>query len=257
MRSELLTEKYGLITDCLAELTRELRKKDCTHLLDSYFRLNNKFNKRDEIAVRKTMSGLIKLIFPDENVTEEEMRRQLEYAIEGRRRVKEQLKLMAGVEFANVALGYVDEYGSETVVSVPEQASNTLIPAEKLPAGHVFALGASEDDGEVVVYRLENKVIRGNGKMERQGISGSRAVNECIDAASLSQPVSRGQMHTRHKVKWIPFFELLLFTVITAEWGVSNDNKRCESGIPSRIFLYFAAFCKRARVHPALIRTAP
>lgn len=183
MRSDLLTEKYGLITDCLAELTRELRKKDCTHLLDAYFRLNGKFNKRDEIAVRKTMSGLIKLIFPDENVTEEEMRRLLEYAIEGRRRVKEQLKLMAGVEFADVALGYVDEYGSETVVSVPEQASNTLIPAEKLPAGHVFALGASEDDGEVAVYRLENKVIRGNGKMERQGISGSRAVNECIDAA--------------------------------------------------------------------------
>lgn len=183
MRSELLTEKYGLITDCLAELTRELRKKDCTHLLDSYFRLNNKFNKRDEIAVRKTMSGLIKLIFPDENVTEEEMRRLLEYAIEGRRRVKEQLKLMAGVEFADVALGYVDEYGSETVVSVPEQASNTLIPAEKLPAGHVFALGASEDDGEVAVYRLENKVIRGNGKMETQGIGGNRAVNECVDAA--------------------------------------------------------------------------
>lgn len=183
MRSELLTEKYGLITDCLAELTRELRKKDCTHLLDAYFRLNNKFNKRDEIAVRKTMSGLIKLIFPDENVTEDEMRRLLEYAIEGRRRVKEQLKLMAGAEFADVALGYVDEYGSETVVSVPEQASNTLIPAEKLPAGHVFALGANQIDGEVAVYRLENKVIRGNGKMETQGIGGNRAVNECVDAA--------------------------------------------------------------------------
>lgn len=183
MRSELLTEKYGLITDCLAELTRELRKKDCTHLLDAYFRLNNKFNKRDEIAVRKTMSGLIKLIFPDENVTEDEMCRLLEYAIEGRRRVKEQLKLMAGVEFADVALGYVDENGSETVVSVPEQASNTLIPAEKLPAGHVFALGANQIDGEVAVYRLENKVIRGNGKMETQGIGGNRAVNECVDAA--------------------------------------------------------------------------
>ena len=183
MRSELLTEKYGLITDCLAELTREMRKKDCTHLLDAYFCLNNKFNKRDEIAVRKTMSGLIKLIFPDENVTEDEMRRLLEYAIEGRRRVKEQLKLMAGVEFADVALGYVDEYGSETVVSVPEQASNTLIPAEKLPAGHVFALGANQIDGEVAVYRLENKVIRGNGKMETQGIGGNRAVNECVDAA--------------------------------------------------------------------------
>ena len=183
MRSELLTEKYGLITDCLAELTREMRKKDCTHLLDAYFRLNGKFNKRDEIAVRKTISGLIKLIFPDENVTEDEMRWLLEYAIEGRRRVKEQLKLMAGVEFADVALGYVDEYGSETVVSVPEQASNTLIPAEKLPAGHVFALGANQIDGEVAVYRLENKVIRGNGKMETQGIGGNRSVNECVDAA--------------------------------------------------------------------------
>ena len=183
MRSELLTEKYGLITDCLAELTRELRKKDCTHLLDAYFRLNGKFNKRDEIAVRKTMSGLIKLIFPDENVAEDEMRRLLEYAIEGRRRVKEQLKLMAGVEFADVALGYVDEYGSETVVSVPEQASNTLIPAEKLPAGHVFALGANQIDGEVAVYRLENKVIRGNGKMETQGSRGNLAVTECVDAA--------------------------------------------------------------------------
>lgn len=183
MRSELLTEKYGLITDCLAELTREMRKKDCTHLLDTYFRLNGKFNKRDEIAVRKTMSGLIKLVFPDENVTEDEMRWLLEYAIEGRRRVKEQLKLMAGVEFADVALGYVDEYGSETVVSVPEQASNTLIPAEKIPAGHVFALGANQIDGEVAVYRLENKVIRGNGKMETQGIGGNRSVNECVDAA--------------------------------------------------------------------------
>ncbi|MDO5300283.1 MAG: protease Lon-related BREX system protein BrxL [Clostridia bacterium] len=183
MRSELLTERYGLITDCLAEFTRGMRRRDCTHLLDAYFSLNAKFNKRDEIAVRKTMSGLIKLIFPDETVTREEMRRLLDYAVEGRRRVKEQLKTMAGIEFADVGLGYVDEEGVETVVDVPEQHSSTLIPSGRLQSGHVFAIGASFMSGEIAVYRLENKTIRGSGKIETQGIGYLRQLKECIDAA--------------------------------------------------------------------------
>ena len=119
LRSELLTEKYGLITDCLAEYTRGMRRLDCTHLLDQYFHLNGKFNKRDEIAVRKTMSGLIKLLFPDQNITRDEMEALLKYAIEGRRRVKEQLKTMAGTEFADTELGYCDENGHEYIVGVP------------------------------------------------------------------------------------------------------------------------------------------
>ena len=183
MRSELLTEKYGLITDCLAEFTRSMRRRDCTHLLDTYFRLNAKFNKRDETAVRKTMSGLIKLLFPDGNISAEEMEWLLRYAIEGRRRVKEQLKIMAGIEFADVGLGYVDENGNETVVPVPEQSSDTLIPPEKLPSGHVFAIGASLDGGDFAVYRLENKCVRGSGKMDTQGIGSCRPVRECIEAA--------------------------------------------------------------------------
>ena len=183
MRSELLTGRYGLITDCLAEFTRGMRRWDCTHLLDEYFRLNAKFNKRDEIAVRKTMSGLIKLLFPDENITREEMEWLLRYAIEGRRRVKEQLKIMAGIEFADVGLGYLDENGSETVVPVPEQSSDTLVPAEKLPSGHVFAIGASLEGGDIAVYRLENKCVRGTGKMDTQGVGNNRPVRECIEAA--------------------------------------------------------------------------
>ena len=183
MRSSLLTEKYGLITDCLAEYTRGMRREDYTHLLDAYFHLNGKFNKRDEIAVRKTMSGLIKLLFPNQKMTRDEMEWLLRYAIEGRRRVKEQLKLMAGIEFADTDLGYYDESGAEQIVGVPEQSSETLIPSRQLPAGHVFAIGACLADGEMGVYRLENKAVRGSGKFETQGIGNSLAMKESMNAA--------------------------------------------------------------------------
>lgn len=183
MRSELLTEKYGLITDCLAEFTRAMRRRDYTHILDEYFRLNGKFNKRDEIAVRKTMSGLLKLLFPNKNVSKEEIEWLLKYAIEGRRRVKEQLKIMAGIEFADVELGYLDYESGEQIVGVPEQTSETLIPSVRLPAGHVFALGASQEEGDIAVYRLENKVVRGTGKLEMQGVGYHRPVRESMNAA--------------------------------------------------------------------------
>jgi len=151
MRSELLTEKYGLITDCLAEFCKEMRKRDYTHLIDGFFTLNKEFNKRDEIGVRKTFSGLSKLLFPDQQMTREEAEMLLHYAVEGRRRVKEQLKIMAGVEFSDVNLGYMDEDNKEIVVPVPEQISSTLIPNGSLPAGHVYAIGKSIGAREICV----------------------------------------------------------------------------------------------------------
>lgn len=182
MRSEILTEKYGLITDCLAEFCKEMRKFDFTHSFDRYFRLNREFNKRDETAVRKTFSGLAKLLFPDGIITEAETKALLDYAIEGRRRVKEQLKLMAGVEFGDVNLGYMDDDGEDTIVGVPEQSSDSLVPEGVLPVGHVFSVGRSVASGEMCIYKLENKCVSGTGEMKRQGIIGKR-VNECITAA--------------------------------------------------------------------------
>ena len=184
MRSELLTGKYGLITDCLAEFSRGMRRMDYTHLFDGYFRLNSKFNKRDEIAVRKTMSALTKLLFPDKQITCDETEWLLQYAVEGRRRVKEQLRTMAGVEFADVELGYVNQDGDETIVEVSEQSSETLIPDRKLPAGHVFAIGANQTDGEVSVYRLENKAVHGTGKFDQQGVGNfNRPLRDSLKAA--------------------------------------------------------------------------
>ncbi len=183
MKSKILTDRFGLITDCLAEFTRGMRKYDFTHIVDEYFQLNKKFSKRDETAVRKTVSGFIKLVFPDQNITKEEMKTILEYAIEGRRRVKEQLKIIAGNEFADVDLGYIDEENKTHVVGVPEKNTSYLIPANKLPSGHVFAAGNSINDGSAAVYRIEIMVTKGNGKINPQGTGSNRQINESINAA--------------------------------------------------------------------------
>lgn len=184
MRQSILTDHYGLITDCLSEFCREMRKRDFTHILDHFFRLNSDFNKRDEIAVRKTFSGLAKLIFPDERMGKEDVRWVLEYAIEGRRRVKEQLKIMAGIEFKDVNLGYVDADNPKfvQVIHVPEQPDETLIPEGPLMPGHVFGVGRSLS-GDVAVYKLENRGVRGDAKFKMEGVSHFGPVRDAMNAA--------------------------------------------------------------------------
>lgn len=184
MRQSILTDHYGLITDCLSEFCREMRKRDFTHILDHFFRLNSDFNKRDEIAVRKTFSGLAKLIFPDERMGKEDVRWVLEYAIEGRRRVKEQLKIMAGIEFKDVNLGYIDADNPKfvQVIHVPEQPDETLIPEGPLMPGHVFGVGRSLS-GDVAVYKLENRGVRGDAKFKMEGVSHFGPVRDAMNAA--------------------------------------------------------------------------
>ena len=183
MRSDLLTKRYGLITDCLSEFCKGMRKRDYTHHLDDFYRLNGDFNTRDEIGVRKTFSGLMKLLFPDERMSHDDAKMILDYAIEGRRRVKEQLKIMAGIEFMDVNLGYseLDNPAAVTIVGVPEQSDNSLVPEAPLQAGHVFGIGRSIE-GKHAVYKLENKAIAGSCHFQSEGI-GSRGARESIDAA--------------------------------------------------------------------------
>lgn len=184
MRSDLICERYSLITDCLGEFLHAMRRRDFTHHIDRHFRLNGDFNRRDEIGVRKTFSGLAKLIFPDGKMDREDVRMLLEYAIEGRRRVKEQLKTMAGIEFIDVKLGYADvENPMETyVVGVLEQSDDSLIPDTAPQAGHVFGVGRSIAD-EMAVYRLENKAVSGNAAFRMEGVGSNREVRDALNAA--------------------------------------------------------------------------
>lgn len=184
MRSDLICERYSLITDCLGEFLHAMRRRDFTHHIDRHFRLNSDFNRRDEIGVRKTFSGLAKLIFPDGKMSREDVRILLEYAIEGRRRVKEQLKTMAGIEFIDVKLGYADvENPVEVhVVGVLEQTDDALIPDTTPQAGHVFGVGRSVTD-EMAVYKLENKAVSGNAAFRMEGVGSNREVRDALNAA--------------------------------------------------------------------------
>lgn len=184
MRSDLICERYSLITDCLGEFLHAMRRRDFTHHIDRHFRLNSDFNRRDEIGVRKTFSGLAKLIFPDGKMNREDVRMLLEYAIEGRRRVKEQLKTMAGIEFIDVKLGYADvENPAEVhIVGVLEQTDDALIPDTTPQAGHVFGVGRSVTD-EMAVYKLENKAVSGNAAFRMEGVGSNREVRDALNAA--------------------------------------------------------------------------
>jgi len=183
MRPELFTNQYGLITDYLAELMREMRKRNFSDAVDRWFKLGRDLNQRDTIAVRRTVSGLLKLLYPAGDYDKEAVRRCLEYALETRRRVKEQLKKIGGMEFFEVHFSYIDqETMEETFVSVPEQGGDKLIPDGPLSPGvlHTIATGSG---GHLGLYRLETQTTAGNGKLNVSGLGSSGAAKEAVKVA--------------------------------------------------------------------------
>jgi len=172
LRSNLFTNDYGLISDCFSEFCHAMRKYDFTNLFSEWFELNDNYNTRDDTAVRRTFSGLAKLIYPNEKMTKEEARELLEYSIECRRRVKEQLRKMNPSEFSDVGLGYIDlETEEEIIVSLPEVSNGTLVYEGLEKPGYVYAIGNSIDN-KLGVYRLENKLIEGSGKFDFKNVEG-------------------------------------------------------------------------------------
>ena len=173
MRPEFFTNQYGMIVDYLAEWLREMRKRSFADAADKWFKLGNNLNQRDTIAVRRTVSGLLKLTCPHGEFDKESVRKCLEYALETRRRVKEQLKKIGGMEFYDVHFSYIDlEDGQERFISVPEQGGGGLIPEGRPNPGtlHTISIG---DKGMPGAYRLEIQSMAGGGKMSFSG-SGSK-----------------------------------------------------------------------------------
>ena len=187
LRSSLFTKSYGLISDCFSEFCHAMRKYDFTNSFAEYFSLNDQFNTRDTIAVGRTFSGLAKLIYPDECMTKEETREILEYAIECRRRVKEQLRKITPGEFSDVNLGYIDnETNEEHIVDLPEVSSESLINQRFEKPGYVYGIGRSTSD-VLGIYRLENKLVDGTGSFSFKNIEGlaksPKSVRDSLNAA--------------------------------------------------------------------------
>jgi len=174
MRNDMFTDHYGFVVDYLAEALREMRKHNFTEVIDRHFSLGTHLNARDRKAVRKTVSGLVKILFPHGEVTRDELGELLEFALEGRRRVKEQLKKMGSFEYYHTSFSYtLQDTGEEKFVGVPEQGGRDLISTDPLAPGTVYTGGVTSD-GTVGLYRLEVSVSGGTGKLKLAGgVSGA------------------------------------------------------------------------------------
>lgn len=182
-RPEHFTNDYGFISDYLAEFMRELRKEQYGDALDKYFRLGRNLNQRDTIAVRKMVGGYIKLLYPDGEFGKEELEDILKISLEMRRRVKEQLKKLGGMEFYDVNFSYIDlEDMSEHYVSVPEQGGGKLIPEGMCNPGQVYTVSRGKS-GMIGLFRLESQILPGNGKFERTGLGSDKNAKEATNTA--------------------------------------------------------------------------
>lgn len=183
MRPEFFTNRYGLIVDYLAEFFREMRKRSFADAIEKHFKLGNNLNQRDVIAVRKTVSGLLKLMYPHGQFEKDDVRECLEYALQVRRRVKEQLKKIGGMEFYDVHFSYIDNDSlEEHFVSVKEQGGGGLIPEGPGKAGLLYTIGLS-NKGMPGVYRLELQVTKGSGKLATSGLWNSSSAKEQVKIA--------------------------------------------------------------------------
>lgn len=182
-RPEHFTNDYGFITDYLAEFIRELRKEQYGDALDKYFRLGKNLNQRDTIAVRKIVGGYVKLLYPDGEFTKEQLEEILVFALEMRRRVKEQLKKLGGMEFYDVNFSYIDlDTFEEKFVSVPEQGGGKLIPDGMCNPGQIYTVSRGKS-GMIGVFRLESQMLPGSGKFERTGLGSDRDCRESTNTA--------------------------------------------------------------------------
>ena len=182
-RPEHFTNDYGFISDYLAEFIRELRKEQYGDAIDHYFRLGRNLNQRDTIAVRRMVDGYLKLLYPDGVFSKEELEEVLQISLEMRRRVKEQLKKLGGMEFYDVNFSYVDlDDMSEHYVSVPEQGGGKLIPDGMCNPGQVYTVSRGKS-GMIGVYRLESQILPGNGKFDKTGIGSDRSAKEATNTA--------------------------------------------------------------------------
>lgn len=182
-RPEHFTNDYGFISDYLSEVWREQRKEQFGDSIEKYFRLGRNLNQRDTISVRKMVDGYIKLLYPDGDFTKEELEEILAVSLEMRRRVKEQLKKLGGMEFYDVNFSYIDEETfDEHYVSVPEQGGGKLIPEGLTNPGQVYTISRGKS-GMIGVFRLESQMLPGNGKFNRTGLGSDRDCKEAVDTA--------------------------------------------------------------------------
>ena len=231
MQVDFFTDHYGFVVDYLAEALRELRRQNFVDMVDRYFSFGSHLNARDVKAVRRTVSGLIKLIYPHGEVTKEEMAELLELALEGRRRVKEQLKKMGSFEYHQTSFSYIDNVTrEERFVGVPEEGGRDLISQDPLAPGSIYAASV-DDQGKAGLFRLEVGLAPGTGKLRMAG-----GIN-CTTKESIQRAFA---YINSHKVKMgiAQAFETTDFHVEAIDLLVNHIS--CDAGIGLVVAIYSA-----------------
>lgn len=242
MRVEYFTDHYGFVVDYLAEALRELRKHNFTEVIDRHFSLGSHLNARDVKAVRKTVSGLIKLIYPHGEMTREELAEITELAIEGRRRVKEQLKKLGSFEYHQTSFSYIDnETREERFVGVSEQGGRDMISSDPLAPGSVYTASV-DDQGKVGLYRLEVGCSPGTGKLKiAGGIDGT--MRESIQRAFAYLAAQKVKIGISHQVDTTDFH--------VEGIDLLSNHVPCEAGIALIVAVYSAI--KKQSALPGLV----
>ncbi|MGO4882338.1 MAG: protease Lon-related BREX system protein BrxL [Bryobacteraceae bacterium] len=242
MQNNLFTDHYGFVVDYLAEALREMRKHNFTEIIDRHFSLGAHLNARDRKAVRKTVSGLMKILFPHGEVTQEDLGEILEFALEGRRRVKEQLKKMGSFEYYQTSFSYtLQETGEEKFVGVPEQGGRDLISTDPLAPGTVYTAGVTSD-GTVGLYRLEVSLSTGAGKLKMAGgVSG--AMKESVQRAFSYLQAKKSELGIARD----------LDTSDTHVEVIDLLGNRVEAEVGVAFFLACYSAMRRVPVSPALL----
>jgi ATP-dependent Lon protease len=242
MRNDLFTNHYGFVVDYLAEALREMRKHNFTEVIDRHFSMGAHLNARDRKAVRKTVSGLMKIVFPHADVTQDELGEILELALEGRRRVKEQLKKMGSFEYYQTSFGYtLQETGEEKFVGVPEQGGRDLISIDPLSPGTLYTAGVTSD-GTVGLYRLEVSLSSGTGKLRMAGgVSG--AMKESVQRSFSYVQAKQFELGIAH--------ELDVSDLHVEVIDLLGNRVEAELGVAFFVACYSAI--RRAPVIPALL----
>lgn len=231
MKVEFFTDHYGFVVDYLAEALRELRKHNFTEAIDRFFSLGSHLNARDVKAVRKTVSGLIKLVYPHGEVTREDVAELLETALEGRRRVKEQLKKMGSFEYHQTSFSYLDnDTREERFVGVPEQGGRDMISTDPLAPGSVYTASV-DDQGKVGLYRLEVGCSPGTGKLKiAGGVEGP--MKESIQRAYAYLRGQKGKMGIAQAVDTTDFHVEAI--------DLLSNRVPCEAGMALVVAVYSA-----------------
>ncbi len=199
------TDHFGLVTDYLAEVFQEFRKHGYVDYAERFFRFGQQLGGRDQKAVRKTVSGLIKVLHPDGEVSREEMAEYLAYAMEMRRRVKEQLKKMGGLEYWDTSFSFIDkESGQETFVRLPEMGGGSIIAEGGLPAGSIYTVGTDATDARLALFLLQTQMNRGSGRIIPLGNLSSK-MKEAIKTADAYLKANLKHLGIEHDLKAYDF----------------------------------------------------